>query len=129
MALIESAVPLQASDIAEVVVLVFQLLLFLSQVVGMWVVFTKADEAGWKVLIPVYNLYIMLKIGNNAWWWLLLLIVPFVNLYAAYKIHAGIARAFGKGVGFALGLTFLGFLFFPVLAFGDYQYRGSAGLS
>jgi hypothetical protein len=127
--LIESTVPLQASDAVGTAVLLFQLLLFLAQIVGMWVVFGKAGEAGWKVLVPVYNLYVMLKIGNNAWWWLLLLIVPVVNFYAAYKVHAGVARAFGKGVGFALGLTLLGFLFFPVLAFGDYQYRQSAGVA
>ncbi|MEZ3143287.1 DUF5684 domain-containing protein [Halobaculum sp. MBLA0143] len=129
MTIIESGPPVQLSDTVLTAILLIELALFLSQLVGTWVVFTEADEPGWKALVPLYNFYTMLEIGNNAWWWLFLLAFPVVNLYAAYKIHAGVARAFGRGVPFALGLTFLGFFFFPVLAFGDYRYRGSAGLS
>ena len=28
----------------------------------MWLIFEKAGEAGWKSIIPIYNLYIMLEI-------------------------------------------------------------------
>ena len=59
----------------------------------------------------------------------MLLLIPFVNIYAWYKIHAGVARAFGRGIGFALGLAFLGILFFPLLGFGEYQYRQSSRLA
>lgn len=34
-----------------------------------------------------------------------------------------IANAFGKGAGFAVGLIFLPFIFFPILAFGDAEYQ------
>ena len=34
----------------------------------MWMVFEKADHAGWKAIIPIYDLYVMLRIGENAWW-------------------------------------------------------------
>ena len=37
-----------------------------------------------------------------------------------------LAKAFGKGTGFALGMVFLGFIFMPMLAFGDAQYEGAA---
>lgn len=102
--------------------IVIQLAVVLIQLAGMWKVFTEANRAGWEAIIPIYNLYVMLEIGDNDWWWLLLLLVPIVNLYAIYKIHAGVARAFGKGIGFGLGLTFLGPIFFPLLGFGDYRY-------
>lgn len=105
-------------------IVVFQLAIAILQVAGMWKVFTKANRAGWAAIIPIYNLYVMLKIGDNAWWWLPLLIVPVVNLYALYRIHAGVARAFGKGVGFGLGLAFLAPIFFPLVGFGDYRYTG-----
>lgn len=123
------AAPLQSSDGGSIVRFLFQLLIAGIQIAGMWMVFEKADYAGWKAIIPIYNLYVMLKIGENAWWWLVLLLVPVVNIYALYKIHAGVARAFGRGIGFGLGLTFLGILFFPLLGFGDYQYRQSSGLA
>ena len=127
------AVPLQSSDTASVisgsVVLLFQLLLGVVQVAGVWKIFTKAGHAGWKAIIPIYNFYIMLQIGENQWWCLLLLVIPFLNLYAVYKIHSGVARAFGRGIGFGLGLTFLGILFYPLVGFGDYQYQQSSGLA
>ena len=129
---LELQAPLQSSDIlggaAATVILLFQLALVGVQVAGMWTVFSKAGHAGWKAIIPIYNLYVMLQIGENRWWWLLLLVVPVVNLYAVYKIHAGVARAFGRGIGFGLGLAFLGILFFPLMGFGDYQYCNSSQL-
>jgi hypothetical protein len=121
-----SVVPIQSSDGGGLAVLLFQLLLIVLQLAGMWAVFAKADRPGWAALVPIYNLYIMLRIGENAWWWLLVLIVPIVNIYALYKIHAGVARAFGRGIGFGLGLAFLGVVFFPILGFGDYRYRGAS---
>jgi hypothetical protein len=35
-----------------------------------------------------------------------------------------LAKSFGKGALFTLGLVFLPFIFFPVLAFGDAEYKG-----
>jgi hypothetical protein len=37
-----------------------------------------------------------------------------------------LAKSFGKGVGFGLGLAFLGIIFFPILGFGSAQYQGPA---
>jgi hypothetical protein len=114
-------VVLQTTD-GTLGVVIVQFALVLVQLAGMWKVFTKADRAGWAAIVPIYNLYVMLEIGDNAWWWLLGLLVPFVNLYALYKIHVGVARAFDRGIGFGLGLAFLGPIFFPLLGFGGYRY-------
>lgn len=104
---------------------IFLLIAVIAQLAGVWKTFAKAGQPGWAALIPFYNLYIMLKIGGNEWWWLLLLFVPIVNIYAMYKIFAGVSKAFGQGVGFALGLWFLGLIFWLLLGFGDYSYQGS----
>ena len=66
----------------------------------------------------------MLRIGDNDWMWLLLLFVPVVQFYALYRINVGVARTFGKGTGYGLGLAYLPFIFFPLLVFGDAQYQG-----
>ena len=34
-------------------------------IIAYWKVFTKANEAGWKSLIPIYNVYITFKIAKN----------------------------------------------------------------
>ncbi len=107
--------------------LVVYLAIIVTVIAGTWKVFTKADRAGWASLIPIYNLYVMLKIGGNPWWYLLLMMVPLVNLYALGKMYIDLARAFGKGIGYGLGLWILPFVFFPLLGFSDAQYRGAGG--
>lgn len=66
----------------------------------------------------------MLRMGNNSWWWLLAAFVPLLNLVAMYVTFSGVAKAFGRGIGFTLGLIVLGFVFFPLLGFGDRYYTG-----
>ncbi len=34
-------------------------------IVALWKLYTKAGEAGWKCLIPIYNIYIMFQIARN----------------------------------------------------------------
>lgn len=48
-----------------------------------------------------------------------------MNLIVLIIVYIDLAKAFGKGVGFALGLLFLGFIFVPILGFGSAQYRGA----
>ena len=95
-----------------------------------WKIFTKAGQPGWASIIPIYNLYIWCKIVGRPWWWILLMLIPFVNFIIIIILCIDLAKSFGKGVGFGLGLLFLGIIFFPILAFGSAQYQGpSAGAS
>ena len=97
-------------------------------IAAMWKVFTKAGQPGWASIIPIYNLYVLCKIAGRPGWWLLLMLIPFVNFIIFIVLSIDIAKSFGKGVGFALGLFFLGFIFWPILGFGSAQYHGpSAG--
>ena len=105
-------------------VLLFVGIVFLLMIVSMWKVFSKAGEGGWKSLIPIYNLFILVRIsGKPGWWILLLLFVPVVDLFIFILVNMALAERFGKSRFYGLGLTFLGFIFFPVLAFGSARYR------
>jgi hypothetical protein len=94
-------------------------------IASLWKVFTKAGQPGWAAIIPIYNLYILCKVGGKSGWWVLLLLIPFVNFIIAIILCIAIAERFGKGAGFGVGLAFLGFIFFPILAFGDARYQGA----
>jgi hypothetical protein len=94
-------------------------------IAAMWKIFVKAGEPGWAAIIPIYNLYIILKIAGKPAWWLLLFIVPVVNLVVAIITYISFSQAFGKGAGFAFGLLLLPFIFFPLLAWGDSRYQGA----
>ncbi len=91
---------------------------------GLWLIFEKAGVEGWKAVIPTYHHVIITRLaGLSAWWTLpLLLIIP---VFAAHNKGAKvlcllllfiwwgwlcqrIAKRFGKGIGFGLGLTIPG---------------------
>ena len=107
------------------------LLVFLGlgvlMIASMWTVFVKANRPGWAAIVPIYNTYVMLKIGGNPGWYLLLLLIPLVNIFIGIKMNIDVAKAFGQGLGMGLGLSFLPLLFLPLLAFGDYTYLGDGG--
>ena len=106
--------------------IIFGLLIALLMIVAMWKVFTKAGQPGWASIIPIYNIYIWCKIVGRPWWWILLMLIPFVNFIVAIILCIDLAKSFGKGVGFGIGLALLGIIFFPILGFGSAQYQGPA---
>ncbi|MFI5401637.1 MAG: DUF5684 domain-containing protein [Planctomycetota bacterium] len=114
----------QDSDGAAVLGTLFYLAIIIFVVAGIWKVFTKAGHPGWAAIVPIYNIYVLCKIAGKPGWWVLLYLIPVVSLVVAIIVMIDLAKAFGKGTGFAIGLVFLGFIFFPILGFGSAQYRG-----
>ncbi|MGH7132474.1 MAG: DUF5684 domain-containing protein [Phycisphaerales bacterium] len=106
-----------------VIVLVF-LAIAVLVIAGIWKVFEKAGQPGWAAIIPFYNTYVMCKIAGKPWWWLLLCMIPYAGVVFFCIVCVGIAKAFGKDVGFGIGLGLLGVVFFPILGFGKDQYQG-----
>ena len=102
--------------------LVFFFAFIIFFIVCHWKIFTKAGQEGWKSIIPLYNLYIQLQIAKQPSIWLLYFMIPFVNIYFGIKHVHGLSKAFGKDVGFTVGLILLPIVFYPILAFGDAKY-------
>ncbi len=117
-----TSVPLQSGGSGNVELFVT---LALTAVIfaGFWKTFDKAGEPGWAGLIPIYNLYVLIRISGNAWWWFVLFFIPVINFLATVKISIDVAGKFDRGILFGLGLTFISFVFYPLLGFGDYQYQ------
>ena len=103
---------------------VFILALIVVCIAGSWKVYAKAGQPGWAAIIPIYNIYIMTKIVGRPWWWMLLFLVPVVSLVIAIIMMIDLAKAFGKGTGFGIGLVLLGAIFMCILGFGDATYKG-----
>lgn len=103
--------------------LICWLVLILLIVAGMWKTFVKAGKPGWAAIIPIYNVIVLLEIAGKPLWWFILFLIPVVGLIVALFVCIAVARNFGKGVGFAIGLWILPFLFFPILGFGDARYQ------
>jgi Family of unknown function (DUF5684) len=131
-----SALTLASTNGGVVAILVIvYIAVIVFEIASLWKVFVKAGQPGWAAIIPIYNLYILLRVIGRPWWWLLLLIVgvivPFVGwillVVAGIVIAIDLSKSFAKSSGFAVGLFFLNFIFIPILGFGDAQYVGPAG--
>ncbi len=113
-----------AAGIGIGVVLVY-LAIVVLMIASVWKVFDKAGKPGWAAIIPIYNLIVLFEVIGKPAWWIILLFIPLVNFIIMIIMFIELAKVFGKGVGYGLGLIFLGFIFFPMLAFGDAQYIGN----
>lgn len=99
------------------------LIVVLLIVIGMWKIFEKAGKPGWAAIIPIYNVVVLLEITGKPIWWFILMLIPLVNLIVFIIVLVELARRFGKGVGYAIGLLVLPFIFYPALGFGGAQYH------
>lgn len=130
--------------------LIFALVWWILQIIANWNIFTKAGEAGWKSLIPIYGDYISYKIAwQTSYFWLsfilgivasyvssanlnesmfltviatlLRIVIAVINIIYCIKL----SKAFGHGIGFAIGLILLQPIFLLILGFGSDQYYGA----
>lgn len=99
------------------------------QSISVYIIFDKAGQPGWAIFIPFYNMWVWAVVGNRPGWvglstfFTSFIPVPYVGdlLWLAIWIYitTGVARVFGKGTGFGLGLCFLPIIFYPILAFDE----------
>ena len=132
-----------------VAVLGVTLVLAFAMAAAVWIIFTKAGRQGWECVIPFYNNVVFLDIAGLPAWLMVFYFLPQIGAVIvsaaglagtfaglaivvigmlasmlAYALNCqGLARNFGKGLGFACGLFFLPFIFMPILAFGSARYR------
>ena len=103
---------------------IFTVIYVAIMVVAMWKMFEKAGVEGWKAVIPFYNIYEAFKLFWGNGWICLLLVVPVVGFIVALINYYKMAKAFGHGIGYTLGLIVLPFIFAPILGFGKDEYVG-----
>ncbi|NCB79205.1 MAG: hypothetical protein EOM41_04340 [Bacilli bacterium] len=107
--------------------LLFSLIWYILVAISNYLLFKKAGYAGWKSLIPFYNIYIQqcITFGYEKRWFILLLLIPLVGpLYGIYLVYS-----FGRGFGLSALQAVLYVFFTPIfnlyLAFNDgSRYQG-----
>lgn len=107
-----------------IVYYLFFLAFMVLVLVGYWKIFTKAGKPGWACLIPFYSQYCQFEIAWGNGWLFLLTLIPCVNFVVMIIYSIKLAKAFGQGTGFGLGLFFLSPIFSLILGFGNAQYIG-----
>lgn len=104
---------------------VLYLIVGVLAIVAYWKIFTKAGEAGWKSIIPIWSTIVLLKIVGRPWWWILLLLIPFVNFIIFIVVMLDLGKAFAKSTVFSIfGLIIFSVVGYLILGFGDAKYVG-----
>ncbi|MEZ4523347.1 MAG: DUF5684 domain-containing protein [Thermomicrobiales bacterium] len=94
-------------------------------VVGQWKVNEKGGIPGWWAIIPILNVYGLLKIAGKPGWWLILFLIPVVGFVIWILAMLDLAKAFGRSALFGIGLAFLSGIFLIILGFGDDRYQAA----
>jgi len=113
-----------ANSAGMTIYVIFVLAIAVLEIAAVWMIFSKAGRPGWGAIIPFYNIYLMCKVSGRPGWWLILFFIPLVNIVVALIVMIDLAKAFGKGTGFGVGMFFLNFIFYPILGFGSATYSG-----
>lgn len=107
-------------------------LVIIFHVIGYWKTLTKAGETGPMALLLIISCLIpfafipALKIIGRPLWWVVLLYIPIVNFVVLAIVSIDLAKRYGKGTGFGIGLWLLPPIFYMILGFGPSTYRGNS---
>lgn len=84
------------------------------------------EVPAWSAWVPVYNVYTWCKLVGRPGWWTLLMFVPGVNVVVSIVLSYDLARSYGRGGGFTVGLVLLPVVFLFILWLGPSRYVGPA---
>lgn len=100
-------------------------ILGLFMIISTWRIFKKAGKHGWASIVPIYNFIVLIEVAGLPLWYFILFLIPFVNIYAMFKIYIELAHKFGKGTCFGVLSIFFPIICLPILAFGKCKYEGN----
>lgn len=138
---------LEALAAYSVFFIILFVIIFVLHIVGVWNVFKKAGEPGWKAIIPFYNTYVLYKISwSPMWFWITLLggcvsgalasfatVTVCVVLAAIIGLFVFVVRfvmvfklcvSFGWGVGRYILMLLFPTIMFMVMGFDKSVYAG-----
>ena len=99
----------------------------LFTIIALRPVFAKAGYNGWTALIPIYNIYVLVKIAGFHGATVLLYLIPIVNLVFGIIVAVKVGAAFGKSGAFSFFLLWLlAFIGFCIVGYGSSTYQGPA---
>ena len=131
------------------IVLAIVIAILVIIVISNWKILTKANEEGWKALIPFYNKWTLCEVvGLSPYWVIELLVVQALYLFIKQVLEGNfvvislswlvslnslyfnvvyslsLAKSFGKDKSFGILTIFFPEITLPMLAFGKSEYVG-----
>lgn len=81
---------------------------------GTWKLYKISGNSAFHSFIPLYNVFVLLKIINRPWWWIFIILMPVLNTIIIPVIWVELSRSFKKN---SYTDTFL-----SICTFGFYNY-------
>ena len=100
---------------------IVSIIAIVALVIGLWKVFIKAGKPGWYAIIPVYNMWALLELGDQQGFWCL---IPVANIIFYVKACLSINKKFAKPTWFAFLMIFVPQVAFIMLGFSKDKYVG-----
>lgn len=138
---------LAATSIVAIIAFVFVIFWAVITIIGQWKMFEKCGQKGWKSIIPFYNDWTIVEISECKWWYFFFIVsesiltvlvedieylsslslvsgvLGVISIYVILCINYNIAKKFNQGIGFAVGMTLVPFVFYLLLGFSEkYKY-------
>lgn len=122
----EPTTEINSGFLAAYFIFIFAVLVI--SIVAYWKIFTKAGEAGWQSIVPIWNYIVLLRVVGRPAWWLLLMFVPFVGIVVSVIVALDLGKSFGKSTVFSVfGLILFSLVGYLILGFGSDEYVGPGG--
>ena len=130
-------------------IVLYYLVTYIFYVIAGFRIFAKFGEPGWKAIIPFYNTYVQYSkvwssamgivsvvltlvhaIGSNytadnATLAMVVTLAGIANFVVTLLGNIKLAKSFGHGTGFGIGLTILQPIFILILGYSGDQYIGN----
>ena len=100
--------------------LILSALYFIATHIGLYKIFEKLGEDGWKALVPFYSTYLAVKMVKKSWLWTIVYYVPFLGFVVWMGIIVELMKLLGK-TSFKehfLGVVFAG-IYLPYIGFQE----------
>ena len=95
------------------IILILLILNFIHGI-GTWKLYKISGNSAFHSFIPLYNVFVLLKIINRPWWWIFIVLMPVLNTIIIPVIWVELSRSFKKN---SYTDTFL-----SICTFGFYNY-------
>ena len=110
-----------SSDALLSAILILSAFLSLALLISLMTIYKKAGKPAISAIVPIWNIISLLQIVEKPMWYILLMMIPVVNIVIMIQVYIALAKKFGKGSGFAIGIIFLPVIFIPLLSFSTYE--------
>ena len=77
------------------IILILLILNFIHGI-GTWKLYKISGKSAFHSFIPLYNVFVLLKIINRPWWWIFIVLMPVLNTIIIPVIWVELSRSFKK---------------------------------